>query len=1025
MSAFGTYKKTTKTLDFALDIDGNLLITSPADGEPTAAWSIASGGLTGFAYFPWGGVWWNITDDWNLYTGSDPQSWLYLSVWTNWGASDSVTIDLGTTQPGTFTGSASSSCPCNVCLTMTNPSTGAADDLAQFFAREPSAPINTALTIQYIPIPGSSVTVSLTIAGHTLSVTDTVPGSPAALDYDTYHSVDLDLDMDGAGMVVALFEASVNQDVIQTLPFSSLAGISHSSNSGDSHSYGECSAGNCQGTAECQLHGVDGIETVSAAAYVERDEYGDRDIEGEWNFRRIRNANGDSLTANVAGMHTAGTGTVTLTDTHNRSFTQQKADEYIFTSAGEYGSTFDSGDIDDAIDTYHSLSSDITASSLTTAGEDSHATELLIRGLRWNALSIAQATSITVDDADDLDVTTGDFQGDWIETGGGSVALASSNVEWTGGSSSVLDRTFDTGYGFFAGYRYLAIRFKCDQASKDILVTINGKEWTITSDPTPDTWSVVIIDLALPENETAVSDGTTFRWPVDANAYPQEGPYFGIGRTDKISFSGLAASEIVTFDYVKLQSRNAIDSYSSSTYLQFLQSLRFLINRIPNATVGSIESEYLTNIGLTSFLDMIGNAIQEGYLWKQIDTGPSTTVITWAVKSILHIVGELNNVKYAGITSVDLMANPSAGGTPPPVYNDYLNSDLPAAYMYGGGALRQRSGWTYGIDINVLGSTMTIIGQTLYHSILSWPPGIGDIFDVRPSAVTVDDGTLYVYWAAILGVPSEGIVADDTHVSISGELVTFYNGVTARGTGSSDTIGAYQTTNPYGRASLSSTLDHDGDTEAFTSYTRLWQRAVFLATIAEMLSFMPIVSMKPDGHILVGVDKKVKIFSAHAMIPTATIASESGDLAPDAIAHLEKDEYGGNIVYVVGYIDPDEYKVYVSKDGGENIVEVLDLTNVASSAIVYDRHTNTLLVVYQDSVTNELFGMTSDDHGANWGTPFNLKDTSNVDLLGQVYDLTYAGHIGGAIFMTMLPDGDTTGKIYVTKDAGEHWLAVY
>lgn len=956
MSSFGLYKIGSKTITLSGAISGTAGVNSAAafNGYANSEAHIEGSIITSFCSASW-----DITTNWSLTkimgsTAEAKSTTLHYSVGIL-GATDSDThtnlIGIDSGAGGTF----SAEVICDVCLLVSNPQTGAADELAPFWNRIEDTPPNTAVAILYIPQPGSTATASLTIDGHSVSATTTVGSSPSALSPSlslslTGHAI---VDTNEDGIASADSPASIT---LTGMPESTVAGLTKTS----TRPHAAATATTDPNAVEIDTHaeanavGAGHPVPASAEAEANRTEAGDRNARLECQAFYMLQYGGiddfDSpLTAQLEGL---GAATETFTGSFTRSRTQQQASNAVTTEAISDAAADNDTD-SNSVDTYSPVSAYITSASLAALGDDTNARRLLIRGRQWDAISLVHSTELVLDDCLATSITTGDYQGAWSISGAGTLTTGSAGADHFlvfGGAGETLTRSFSP-KGFLAGYRSLLLRVRADAASKTLTMAINGKEWAITTDATAGTWTDCKIDLVLPPNLTETNDGTDTRYPEDVDGYPSEGPYFGVGSADEITITGLETG--VSYAITKLSLVRGDGSYDD---LDFIPSFKYFPQEKPDVVVSEAgtTTQYFTTRFLHSLTDECGNSIDEGALLKQITTGGFTGTVStsYTHRSILALLGRLNHRRYPGTIGVDLAPMPTPSGDAHPPADEYENSDAFGVYLFGGGLLARNASlanpawFTLGSNREIGGVT-TIPAQPLYDRILEWWPGCGDVFGHRDVGAT-DNGTLLLRAGTILRSYARGLVADDTHVPLGDVLVTLRQLGADRGhfTSRSDVgtgeaaYGFYATLDPFGQLGAA-TVETDTETVAATLYTRKRQRAMFLQEV-DGVPLDPLTVDIVRRRIITAQSKRLACYHAESR----TLDTLSPEHPPERWISLDVDPYTRQL-WALGKLGS-ELVLYVSEDFGDTIWEVLRVT-AKSGVVIADPVRGVVADYYEDA----------------------------------------------------------------------------
>lgn len=496
----------------------------------------------------------------------------------------------------------------------------------------------------------------------------------------------------------------------------------------------------------------------------------------------------------------------------------------------------------------------LDSSALSAAGEDTRLHRCLFRGHQWDAMTLEQAATTTIDGGSSL-TPSGAWEGEWTGSGDVSPSVVSGAVRFdSAGGGGTLSRDF-TDTVTLGSYRWLRIRVRSvGDDGKPLKVSIGGKEWAIITG-TGDAWVNADLDLCGPDNRTETTDTDDTIWPLDWNPIDldgpklsdTDGPYWGIEKCDSITFGDLASGVVYEIDSIALRWAG----YARASFLPTFYRGRLLVTdsgesvdepwpvrEYPDAEPSSsLTSEYYARRFLLGDTD--GRQSLEirdsGYAYTY---GGLATSVIYQQDSIAGLIASVNEVHPDGPTlhpgweAVDLKTPSGCAPSPPslPSYQDcFLASDLPAVFLFGAGAMVNGTGWTYGFDLSVSGAT-TIPAQLLVDEV-DWFGEAGDVFGFGGGS----DRTILLRAASILRGQAHGLVlATDKEPADPSVTVEIRDGGgNLRGTGgSSTTDGAYQTGLDYTKSVVAShtvkALFGTDPSAAVPFYARKRHRVVFV-----------------------------------------------------------------------------------------------------------------------------------------------------------------------------------------------------
>lgn len=972
----GTFKIGTHTLEYS----GTLAGVVSADGSGGSGPSSGYSSITGNVSTPLGGCALSASVTKNfangvLSGGGSGLTAICNTAWGNGAGADNPTDSVGHVFPidpvtvDPSDGEWSVSCPCDIMLILTGNDEPFLDDGTHPFRfKIPDGGVETWATIQLWAQPDVDVTFLFSIGGLNCSAIGNTGGggliSPGA---------ELYVDFEGFGQAfgdgtTGSSACSVAATCSSSLGGSSVAGVDATASATGVTS----SALDDPGTVSASGSGTGtsagfpaGSQQVDYFANAFRQEMPDRGVSLSGVVRAMEDPYPDELEILYEGL---GIASDTASDTFGASYDQKWARTSDTGIGGVGASVSGSGGSDSdsdghLTDTYGPVSAWMSSAGLAAIGEDPLAKRITLRGLAWDAMTITQAGSVTVDDGTDL-TPSGDWEGEWDGSGDVSPSIVSGAVQFdSAGGAGTLSRDFTNAVSL-SGYRYLRVRVRSvGSANQPLTMDIGGKEWPLTTDA-DGTWKDVDIDLC-GENGTGTVSTHDTHWPEEleptgtvgsrGDELPQgEGTYFGVGKCAAIVFEDLAAG--VTYEIDSLTLRR--DAYSRVT---LLQTLGWWTEEYPADEVsGTLTTYHETSRFLTGDTDGRQSLELAALRLQRNESDISGTITTYYPLSILALIEKVNDVNdfgkilNPGWVATDL--EPGPGGSPPDrpdFFNWAANSGAEAAFLGGGGAYFGGASWSYYFDISANG-TLTLPAQLLFDKVLDWPGGIGDVFNLGGSG-----GTLTLVGAIILRGQAHGLVYDEDKAPSAGVSVEVRDsGDAFRGDGSSGSDGAYQTgldyAKPPGNSHTVQAIGGANPAGSVGFYGRKRHRVVLVVGEAgDILS----VDTSPTGRTSYAGVQGGTVMVHHSLNwQTNTWSDINTGIAGEGACL--RYEWGQHRIWL-SYLDGTDVKRVYSDDGGESWSSPASIASGASQQGFGVFPTNWQLFAWRDAGAIKVRGFDS------------------------------------------------------------------
>ncbi len=647
-------------------------------------------------------------------------------------------------------------------------------------------------------LEGGTVTVTATLGGYTATKTHVVAaGDVTGIDHYCSATVEAGTAQEG-GVTPSTTASTTRTYCSGSLPLKTARSVTSGGHSGSA------SDGNLSVT--CSNPGTVTTEVVCTGAVTSD---WPREYRFEGRYRNWDLAGSDAL---IARAHTGPSTYVDIPSLYGLwgNNTYQYKDAVAFSLDGSTSSW----SIDETAPVYVFLKD----SSLSTFGEDTRDWRCLIAGVSWSWADLVHAGTVTLED--------GSSASDWS-------AGSNTTVSATGGAIRFVVAG-GTGAGTWTpasavkseGHRYLRVRIKAVGATKPFSVTIGSKTWT-SATVGAGAYADVDLDLCAPDSISG-TDSKSSRYaltgPAGSGGVPVDTQMWGVSRISSLVLGALEDGETYEVDSISLV-RSSFAQYS-------------LVSAFDN-----------WGLAWTSGSD---NTYHKPFWWSNVD-GRVTDQ-----PDVFHVVPFVGTDYYNRYTLSELVTEISEVGgwtiTELSTFPDSYHTNALDAYHAGGaGATIDHSTdtWTNHIDVSATG-TVTIKAQALWDQV-EVPPLWGDGWargaypqgsDVLATRQTP------LHWNKILRAHGWGLVYHSDRSPASGHTVDLIrvSDSSNRGTDSTDSIGFYVTSTPYGQAPISHKLTASGGTftdSTFTTANRMRHRAAF-AAFASTSGAWPSLWIGPD-----------------------------------------------------------------------------------------------------------------------------------------------------------------------------------
>jgi hypothetical protein len=504
----------------------------------------------------------------------------------------------------------------------------------------------------------------------------------------------------------------------------------------------------------------------------------------------------------------------------------------------------------------------ISDASLTANGDDDWAWRVLIHTLPFDAMSIEQAQSLTIDDGSSLGPTLDHYAGSWSSSAA-TLSVSGGIRAAMGGAAGSVTRAFAPLRAGLSGYRYLEVRASVVSGTGTFQVVIGSKTWdrdyagaSLVATVAPQTF---LIDLCAPTNMTGVTDVMDTRFgpdlaladegwvmPTHDDSVADPGCMWGVQGATSIRFE-LQAS--VTYTFVSLALRRLIapgdDAKGESFSLLGLAPAWRKWTLFSDDTVhGAGDTRTRTYIQTHAVGNTDGRYSLEECCGEIVVVDPpsgvrSTTYVGLTIADVLDkINADTESWPVEGVTTYDRRLRNAgwvaayAGGADTAEgadYSSWLNGDMnkhrPAVWLGGAGGVYAEMAtgtqpvWTWMIDnprrAGTSDVTYPVRAQALCDQ-FDWDAGLGDVFRLSATPGELDAETT-IAAAAILRGRAWGLVllTDVTPAEAVEVRVARDGGL--YGTAMTDVQGQYRTGIPYGRGDREHTVQlNDGASPALS-----------------------------------------------------------------------------------------------------------------------------------------------------------------------------------------------------------------
>lgn len=1007
------YKIGTTTLVYDYNITTSLsadAVTDTSDPFEIYPNSTASARFEGSINTPIGSCTWllNVRD----FSGPSGKARRFQGSLSSFSDSDSDTIDTTGSEIAFTNGKFSMSCPCDVCIVLDQVETLPDDAKKYFWKRIEDSPNNTNLRIVVVPQPGATTTGSLTLGSLSLSVSGNVGATPAIIELDSTY-----VGFITSGATANGGSGSGSGSGAGSITLSNLANVLKSTFPGNTRSQSSTNS-SCSVTVASESITLESASSASGVASGTSEAEGSRTFAGD----RTAQCSGivahtfssvtdialpisQSLTATLFGMTDA---SKTFTGTWSSGVFQQRCNQSISAKATGTPNTFSN-----SVNTYTTVSAELTSASLSAVGFNSSSRRHMFRGEEVLVANVTQDSETLVDNCNSL-TPTGDYAGHWSINSGWSLSAASGEILFSGTNpNATLTRHFDTGKGFFAGYRFLQIDFYSDNPTTftlEIQSLGDVKRWNLKNSGVAGAITITI-DLMFPDERTEKFDSTNSRYPEDENEYPQEGIYYGVGRVSHIKFTKLQKDIAFKIANIKLARQSVVtgeftnfndkDNYFGIHSLEN-EALREWKPENVVAEVGT-TTRYYTNRGIIVQQDAIGNSLEEGSLHKAVTTGGATSVesITYSHRSLNDVISRLH--LYPGVNIVEANTWTPSGSVHPPAKYEFYNLTVPIAYCYGSGLLAKRDGWKIasGIDLVNFG-----IVQPVFDSISTWPTlkGNQDWFQLADATISESSRPFTLKFGTIVNSSVYGEVSYKNEPA-EGKTVNVEQASVNRGSDTTGTDGWYHTTTPsvLSGAAIAKYSSTDVD---FTSITRLLQRVIFRAV------------KNLFGNLITGFSKYGTITACFNDTALEIRLDNTNDLLDtstdyETIVGLYQSIVTGRL-YILEQSE-DICRLYHSFDSGKTSKLMLEI-ECSTIAVASFEEAGVITLLYEDSTDGIVKYKISPNNGIDFNSGNISFASSTVE--GSVKGLYY--NKKGKLHALITGTDDIT-RLYASFDFGKTW----
>jgi hypothetical protein len=194
------------------------------------------------------------------------------------------------------------------------------------------------------------------------------------------------------------------------------------------------------------------------------------------------------------------------------------------------------------------------------------------------------------------------------------------------------------------------------------------------------------------------------------------------------------------------------------------------------------------------------------------------------------------------------------------------------------------------------------------------------------------------------------------------------------------------------------------------------------------------VAMEADparGWLHISAEQKIKTYFAQSggdggLLSLAFSSPDHDVLAWRKLVALA--HHGGRLA-CLAETDTEEFTLYLSANAGLTIEESLVMPDALSALVFYVAARDWLVVLWEDSTSNQVKRKISLDGGATWSSATDcqyipLAGGSLVDLEGALQDKSGMPHAGGSVALVVTPPGSDTAMVLISQDGGAQWRQV-
>lgn len=514
----------------------------------------------------------------------------------------------------------------------------------------------------------------------------------------------------------------------------------------------------------------------------------------------------------------------------------------------------------------------LPGTALTANGDDTDEWRILLHGLAYDALTIGQSVTHTLDDCTALTVTTGHYQGTWTADAASTVTVTGGRLTFTPGpSGGTLYRGFADPAGV-SGYRYLSLYAQGTVAGATgqpiASMSIGAKRWD--NDPTGAAFTATIgtasaqqTDLCGPSNLATTVDALDTRWradmPTDDDHVDGDGAMWGVQRVrGSVAWSFPASGAGLTYTLNGLKMTHSPWTQESRLSLQSSFNRWVLFS---DYDVGSTNTKHYLQTHILGNTD--GRlSMEESILSKVVVTPASGSATTTYVESDIAAVkakieGTVESWPITGIGTVEERSLRNCGWSA--AYagacdsadgadwsdadpND-LNRNRPGVWLGGQGGVfavwtaGSPPTWRWYTDVDMLPTTYRTVKAQQLFDVINWEPGLGDALNLRKTDTGQRSGELAIAAHRVLRGRAWGLTLDNDALREQGVpvVLTETAGSAVAGSDTSGTVGLYLTEARYGHGALlhtvTATIGTATPSSQGTVYSRWPMRRCFAGSV--------------------------------------------------------------------------------------------------------------------------------------------------------------------------------------------------